>query len=108
MDYFPIILHVILRLLEVNPSFLAVLFAQRRIFHKVAAKALAPGTRASTVVCWVDGLIAKLAEATTTVACGTSIKQSVSGAMRTQLEDDGLRAAAQLPGSISLFKYQSI
>lgn len=90
--------------LKVRPSFLAVLFAQRRIFHILAAKALAPGTRASTVVCWVDGLIAKLAEATVIVGCGSPTKRSVSGAMRVQLDDDGLRAAAQLPGLVYLLE----
>lgn len=90
--------------LKVRPSFLTVLFAQRRIFHILAVKAVAPGTRASTVVCWVDGLIAKLAEATVIVGCGSSLKRSVSGTMRIQLDDDGLRAAAQLPGLVYLFE----
>ncbi|KAJ3899993.1 hypothetical protein F5879DRAFT_454719 [Lentinula edodes] len=83
-------------------AYIVVLFAQRRIFHNLAVKALAPGAIASTIVCWADGLIAKLAEVTIIVACGSSIHPLISDAMRTQLEDDGLRAAAQLPEKWSM------
>ncbi|KAJ3788972.1 hypothetical protein GGU10DRAFT_372574 [Lentinula aff. detonsa] len=86
----------------VQPSFLTMLFSQRRIFHNLAVKALAPGAVASTVVCWVDGLIAKFAEVTVVIACGSSMPPLISHSMRTQFEDDGLRAAAQLPENWSL------
>ena len=78
------------------------LFAHRKLLHSLAVHALPPGTNASTIVCWVDTHLAKLAEVTLVVACGRSREQVVSDAMRTQLEDDGLRAAAQLPGSLGL------
>ncbi|KAJ4486308.1 hypothetical protein J3R30DRAFT_3697805 [Lentinula aciculospora] len=86
----------------VQPSFLAVLFAQRRIFHNMAVKALAPRVVASTVVCWVDGLIAKLAEVTIIIASGSTIHPIMSDVMRIQMDDDGLRAAAQLPEKWSM------
>ncbi|KAJ3976328.1 hypothetical protein EV361DRAFT_884428 [Lentinula raphanica] len=86
----------------VRPGFLSTMFAQRRIFHTMAMKALDTRSVASTVVCWVDGMIAKLAEATIVVACGSSSHSTIPPPMKVQLEDDGIRAAAQLPEKWSM------
>ncbi|KAF5390250.1 hypothetical protein D9757_002798 [Collybiopsis confluens] len=85
--------------LLVRPTFIQVLFAQRRMFHNIAIKALLPGTTASIVVCWVDEHLAKLADTTAMIITFRSFQNRVlSDAMKARFEDDGLRASAQLPG----------
>lgn len=88
---------------SVNPSFLALLFVYRKTFHAIAAQALAPGTSVSTIVCWVDAVLAHLSEATLTIAHGILHHDPQSHHhgilnMTRQTQDNNLRAAAQLPG----------
>jgi len=62
-----------------------------------------PRTAASTIVCWVDVILAKLGDAAVAVAGGFSrepVEQPVFENLRMQREDDGLRAAAQLPRTL--------
>lgn len=86
--------------------FLCVLFDYRRVFHGIAALALAPDSAASTVVCWVDVIFAKLSEAVVNLAGGVFREDLESPSfqnLRAQREDSNLRAAAQLPRTLILF-----
>lgn len=80
----------------VKPGFLSTLFAQRAIFHRIAHDATAPDTVSAIVVCWVDDLLARIGDAVATVA-GSSVEDSLPENLQKQRDDDGLRAAAQLP-----------
>ncbi|KAK7463728.1 hypothetical protein VKT23_005665 [Stygiomarasmius scandens] len=57
----------------------------------------APATNASTVVCCVDILLVKLAEATVVIAGGFPTPDPLPETLRLQREDDTLRASSQLP-----------
>jgi hypothetical protein len=86
----------------VQISFMSLLFDYRKVFHSIAAQAVPPGTAASTVICWVDVILATLSEATIKVArglghCQDNNQNSISEILRKQSEDNNMRAAAQLP-----------
>jgi hypothetical protein len=89
---------------SVHPAFLSLLFTYRKTFHAIAARALSPGATISTVVCWVDAVLAHLGEAAMKVAHARIRRQDHSEHhhglenLRRQSEDNNLRAAAQLPG----------
>ncbi|KAL1749035.1 hypothetical protein HDZ31DRAFT_59629 [Schizophyllum fasciatum] len=75
--------------------FLRLLFAHRTAFHRIAASALPPNAPPSTVVCWVDALLAKIAP---TIAYERPADPT-SDFLQSQRYSDSLRAAAQLPDS---------
>ncbi|PBL00741.1 hypothetical protein ARMGADRAFT_1160030 [Armillaria gallica] len=83
--------------LVLQPSFLHTLFAHRTVFHHIAVSSAVDAT--STIVCWVDVLLAKLADAIIMVAGNGSQLSGVqhSEEWHLQREDDNLRAASQLP-----------
>ena len=82
----------------VQTLFMSLLFDYRNLFHSMAADALLPGTAASTIVCWVDVILASMGEAVVELAYGRKIHTDESGdAVRKHCDDNNLRAAAQLP-----------
>lgn len=84
----------------VQPSFLSILFDYRKVFHGLAAEDLVSGAVASTIICWVDVIFAKLSEASVVVAGGLRLGFSQAYQfedLRKHLDEDCLRAAAQLP-----------
>ncbi|KAK0456202.1 hypothetical protein EV421DRAFT_1919738 [Armillaria borealis] len=83
--------------LVLQPSFLRTLFAHRTVFHHIAVSSAVHAT--STIVCWVDILLVKLADAIIMVAGDGSQLSGVqhSEEWHIQREDDNLRAASQLP-----------
>lgn len=85
----------------VHVNFLTTLFGHRKAFHDMAGRMTAQNTMASTVVCWVDILLAKLSVFVMNIAGGFSPNfqdGSLSGNLKLQQEADCVRAAAQLPG----------
>lgn len=87
-------------ILTVHQDFLTLLFRQRKAFHTIARQAALPNAPVSIVVCWVDGVLAKLADAIAWVGCGCmrlECEQLPGEGLRLQQEDSVLRAAAQLP-----------
>jgi hypothetical protein len=89
-------------LVAVQIPFMSLLFEYRSTFHSIAADALSPGTTASTIVCWVDAILATLNEAVVELAYGRSIHSNDPGdlspdVVRKHCEDNNLRAASQLP-----------
>lgn len=83
--------------LVLQPSFLRTLFAHRTVFHHIAVSSVVHP--ASTIVCWVDVLLAKLSDAIVMAAGdGTQLSDiQHSEEWYLQREDDNLRAASQLP-----------
>ncbi|KAJ7275248.1 hypothetical protein B0H12DRAFT_1086394 [Mycena haematopus] len=80
-----------------NVAFLATLFDQRKILHRIAAQSLAAEPEQSAaVVCWVDAFLFKLGDASIAVASGVSLAPLPPGAAEFRAQD-GLRAASQLP-----------
>lgn len=72
-------------------------FAQREIFHIIAASSQTKTTRA-TIICWVDVVIAKLSSAIVTlVSANTEASLEDLPSLSKRREDDMLRAASQLP-----------
>ncbi|TRM65742.1 hypothetical protein BD626DRAFT_485704 [Schizophyllum amplum] len=71
------------------------LFAHRAVFHRIAASALPSDSAPSTVVCWVDALLAKLAP----FIAGDRAAEPQNEFLQSQRYSDSLRAAAQLPKS---------
>jgi hypothetical protein len=90
-------------------SFLVILFDYRKIFHDMAARALLPGTTASTTISWVDVILAKLGDAVVAIASGfevTSAEPPISKILKQQRDEDSLRAAAQLPRTLLSFPFE--
>ncbi|KDQ63765.1 hypothetical protein JAAARDRAFT_189303 [Jaapia argillacea MUCL 33604] len=86
----------------VNHQFMQLLFEYRRIFRSLAATNLASrGTASSVVVCWVDLIIAKLAEAILLLSGGLEYPDFAAGGLNQRRESNGIRAASQLPGSVT-------
>ena len=93
---------------------MTLLFQFRAVFHRIAAYN-AGGGYTSVVVSWVDVILAKLGHAIT-FATGAifdvlPIAQDEPHSVRTQREDDMLRAAVQLPGKscyVSFSTYNSL
>ncbi|KAK0208610.1 hypothetical protein DFS33DRAFT_1380120 [Desarmillaria ectypa] len=85
------------KVFPVQPSFLCTLFSHRTIFHHIAlSSAVHP---ISTIVCWVDVLLAKLADTIAMVAGDGRQLSDIqhSDEWHLQREEDNLRAASQLP-----------
>jgi hypothetical protein len=81
----------------VDESFLSILFSVRQAFQNPIHKLIdAP----STVVCWLDVVLAKLGLFVLNVAGGfsPSLQAPFLEYMRLHREEDAVRAAAQLPG----------
>jgi hypothetical protein len=79
---------------------MSLLFVYRETFHAAAARALDPNASISTVICWVDVVLAHLSEASVKIACGMFHQALLSHdfeSLRRQSEDNRIRAAAQLP-----------
>ena len=76
------------------------LFQYRQIFHRIAFQALPPGAAVPVSICWVDALLVQLSKVTIFVAGGFNFDMDPFEqleSLRPQLEEDHLRAAAQLP-----------
>lgn len=78
-----------------DTTFLSILFD-----HRKASRNIAVQSDTSTVISWVDILLAKLSTFALTVAAGFSCEILVheSKFMRSQREEDCVRASTQLPG----------
>ncbi|KAF8922401.1 hypothetical protein CPB85DRAFT_1267398 [Mucidula mucida] len=88
--------------LLLRPAFLRILFEHRRVFHSIAASELS-SYGSSTIVCWVDSVLAKIADAAVALNLGSNeVDIHTPGPWRPQREDDNLRGASQLPGSWDL------
>jgi hypothetical protein len=88
--------------LPVHTSFLSTLFQYRHIFHRIASRAVVPGTAAPIIICWVDVFLVKLGEIILFVAGGFCPEDAdrpelLLPSLKVQREDDKLMAAAQLP-----------
>lgn len=85
----------------VHTSSLSMLFQYRKVFHRIAARAVVPGTTAPIIICWVDVLLVKLNETIVFVAGGFRPRDpdepSLLPSLKAQREDGKLLAAAQLP-----------
>jgi hypothetical protein len=85
----------------VKPAFLSKLF-DYRLFYQDAASQTNSRSLQSTLVTWVDVLLANLSFATMAVAATASevqlLDQGVSETIRLQKRHDSIRAATQLPG----------
>lgn len=83
-------------------QFIQLLFHHRRVFHSIALRHTAKGS-SFIAVCWVDILLAKLAEAVVVVAGAHMTAEYAQNdlplTIRRQREEDNVRAAAQLPGT---------
>ena len=91
--------------LIVKPAFLNKLF-EYRLFYQDAASQTNAKSLDSTLVTWVDILLASLSFATMAVAAAASevqlLDQGVSEIIRLQKRHDSIRAATQLPGKALL------
>ena len=91
--------------LIVKPAFLNKLF-EYRLFYQDAASQTSAKSLHSTLVTWVDILLASLSFATMAVAAAASevqlLDQGVSETIRLQKRHDSIRAAIQLPGKVLL------
>ncbi|KAF7320250.1 hypothetical protein MKEN_00809600 [Mycena kentingensis (nom. inval.)] len=80
----------------VDVQFFATLFGQRKVFHRIASQ----GTK-HAVVCWVDAILAKIGDASVSIATGVpfdELNPALSfGKTIQEQEEDALAAAAQLP-----------
>jgi predicted patatin/cPLA2 family phospholipase len=89
----------------VKPAFLNKLF-EYRLFYQDAASQTNPKFLHSTLVTWVDVLLASLSFTTVIVATAASevqlLDQGVSETIRLQKRHDSIRAATQLPGKALL------
>jgi hypothetical protein len=89
----------------VKPAFLNKLF-EYRLFYQDAASQNNAKSLHSTLVTWVDVLLASLSFATMAVAAAASevqlLDQGVSETIRLQKRHDSIRAATQLPGKAIL------
>lgn len=86
--------------IPVNSTFMSLLFQYRQIFHRIAFRALPPGAAVPISICWVDVLLVQLWKVTIYVAGGFTFDMDPYEqleSLRPQLEEDYLRAAAQLP-----------
>ncbi|KAF7339646.1 hypothetical protein MSAN_02179400 [Mycena sanguinolenta] len=92
----PQILAIFAKLFSV--TFLATVFEQRKILHRIAAQSLADEPGPAAVICWVDAFLFKLGDTTITVASGVSLAPPFPGSAELRAED-GLRAASQLPSN---------
>jgi hypothetical protein len=90
----------------VHTSSLSMLFQYRKVFHRIAARAVVPGTTAHIIICWVDVLLVKLNETIIFVAGGFRPGDpdgpSLLPSLKAQRENDKLLAAAQLPRECSV------
>jgi hypothetical protein len=97
------------------------LFDLRRIFLGIASRALNRGAGSSTVVSWVDVVLAKLGDAVMVSSTGfhrECLLASIPQTLKRKRDEDGLWAASQLPGmfnwsrrwldSVSLDKWQLV
>lgn len=88
--------------LVVKPAFLNKLF-EYRLFYQDATSQTNAKSLHSTLVTWVDVLLASLSFATIAVAAAASeVDQGVSETIRLQKRHDSIRAATQLPGKALL------
>ncbi|KAF9044860.1 hypothetical protein BDZ89DRAFT_1127884 [Hymenopellis radicata] len=88
--------------LLLRPAFLRILFEHRRVFHAIAASEVSSHA-SSTIVCWVDSVLVKIADAAVALISGSNeVDTHTSEPWRPQREDDNLRGASQLPGSWDL------
>lgn len=72
------------------------LFTYREAFREIASKS-SHGTHA-TIITWVDVILAKLGDVAMAVAVGFSLPAvSLPEGIRQHIQEDILRAAAQLP-----------
>ena len=74
------------------------LFKYRAVFRTIAARQVPVGCSPSSVICWVDVVLARISSLVEHPECTFPDLPS----LRKQKEDDTLRAATQLPGSYSL------
>jgi predicted patatin/cPLA2 family phospholipase len=94
----------------VKPAFLNKLFEYRLFYQDTASQTTGKAKSLhSTLVTWVDVLLASLSVATIAVAAAASevqlLDQGVSETIRRQKRHDSIRAATQLPGkALSLTK----
>lgn len=89
---------------SVKPAFLNKLF-EYRLFYQDTASQTSSKSLHSTLVTWVDVLMASLSFATVAVAAASQIElldQGVSEAIRLKKRHDFIRAATQLPGKTLL------
>ena len=87
----------------VAPSFVNLLFQYRSIFHNIAARDGGPEHARSTVVCWVDVILVRLAEAVTVLVGdprSPNPDKPLLATLERQMEGEALRAATQLPGAL--------
>lgn len=84
------------------------LFAYRRVFHSIAARATSPGTSTAIAFCWVDVILVKLSDAIITLSsryvgdvadlpCNHKL-----ASLKRQKEEAAITAATQLPRARSL------
>jgi hypothetical protein len=89
----------------VKPAFLNKLFEYRSFYQDAASQTNAKSLH-STLVTWVDVLLASLSFATMAVAAAASevqlLDQGVSESIRLQKRHDSIRAVTQLPGKALL------
>jgi len=91
----------------VHTSSLLIFFQYRKVFHRIASRAVVPGSAAPIIICWVDVLLVKLSETIIFVAGGfCSVDPegpSLLPSLKVQRENDKLLAAAQLPRQSSVW-----
>jgi hypothetical protein len=95
--------------IPVNAAFLNILFDHRQKFSSIGARSYPHNKLSSaTIISWVDVVLAKLGNFILSVASGLShgLHNHTSGYLQYQRDEDGIRAATQLPG-ISIFTYQA-
>ncbi|KAJ6519617.1 hypothetical protein C8R45DRAFT_952109 [Mycena sanguinolenta] len=92
----PQILAIFTKLFSV--VFLATLFEQRKILHRIAAQSFGAEPGPAAVVCWVDAFLFKLGDTIITLASGVPLAPPFPGSAELRAED-GLRAASQLPAN---------
>ena len=86
-----------------KPTFLNKMFEYRLFYQDLASQNNTAKSLHSTLVTWVDVLLASLSFATIAVAAAASeVDQGVSETIRLQKRHDSIRAATQLPGKALL------
>lgn len=73
---------------------MSLLFEYRAVFRTVAARQVPVGCSSSSVICWVDVVLARVSSLVGHPDCNFPHLPS----LQKQREDDTLRAATQLPG----------
>ena len=86
-----------------KPTFLNKLFEYRLFYQDLASQNNTAKSLHSTLVTWVDVLLASLSFATVVVAATVEfLDQDLSETIRLQKRHDSIRAATQLPGKAFL------